>query len=183
MKEICDEMKARITDDALALLATNADGSVRDGLSLLEQCVSTDGKEVTRELVLEILGSPGDEAIAALTAAVAGGDTAGALVLLDEILKEGKDERRIMEEWIDWFRSALLIKFVKAPERILNRSIENINAIKEQSGTLEVTFINDSIYRISKLFNESRWSAHTRILLEMAVIEMSRMKSAKTQEQ
>jgi DNA polymerase-3 subunit gamma/tau len=172
LKDICAEMNVSANDDALALLASNADGSVRDGLSILEQCVSAGAAEITRDLVLEVVGSPGDLHLSALTDRVAAGEIAGALILLDEILCEGKDEKRVIEEWIQYFRGALLIKFVKNPERILNRSSENIESIRKQSENFETSFINDCIYRLSKLLNDSRWSAHTRILLEMAIIEM-----------
>ncbi|MDR2157406.1 MAG: DNA polymerase III subunit gamma/tau [Clostridiales Family XIII bacterium] len=172
MRDICAEMGIRTDDEALALLAGNADGSVRDALSLLEQCVSAGADAITRDFVLEILGSPGDHLLSALTDDVATGKIAEALVLLDEILAAGKDEKRVIEEWIHYFHSALLIKFIKNPARILNRSVENIDRIREQSGRLEVKFINDCIYRLSKLLNDTRWSAHTRILLEMTIIEL-----------
>jgi DNA polymerase-3 subunit gamma/tau len=178
-----------IADDAVALLARNADGSVRDGLSLLEQCVTSgvdgngnsggggnSGGVITRDLVLEILGSPSDEDIAQLTADAAAGNTGDALVRLAEMIAAGREDRRIIEDWIDYFHSALLIKFVKNPERILNRSAENIQTIKKQAEDYDVNFINNSIYRLSKLLNDSRWSPHTRILLEMAVIDISELK-------
>jgi DNA polymerase-3 subunit gamma/tau len=197
MKEICKKLNVPAEDDALALLASNADGSVRDGLSLLEQCVSAvpaaakgDGASakgdgaaasdsapgITRELVLELIGSPGEQLIAALTEHVAAGRTTEALILIDEMLAAGKDDTRIIEDWIDYFHSALLIRFVKNPERLVNRSAESIKSIQKQSESFDVRFINDGIYRLSKLLNETRWSSHTRILLEMAVIEMSERK-------
>ncbi|MDR0850996.1 MAG: DNA polymerase III subunit gamma/tau [Clostridiales Family XIII bacterium] len=184
MKEICKKLNVPAEDDALALLASNADGSVRDGLSLLEQCVSAvpaaakdaGAHGITRELVLELIGSPGDQLISELTAHVVAGQTTEALILLDEMLASGKENTRIIEEWIDYFHSTLLIRFVKNPERLIGRSEESIKMIKKQSEDFDVSFINDSIYRLSKLLNETRWSSHTRILLEMAIIEMSERK-------
>jgi hypothetical protein len=78
-----------------------------------------------------------------------------------------------MEEWIDWLHSALLIKFVKNPGRVVARSPENIEEIGRAAANYGVEFINDSIYRLSKLLNDSRWSPHARVLLEVAVVEMS----------
>jgi DNA polymerase-3 subunit gamma/tau len=176
MKKICATIKVPITEDALALLAGKADGSARDGLSILEQCLSAGGGEITRDLVLDILGSPDDDLLAALTDEVAGGRTAEALVLLDEMLRAGKEERRIIEDWIGYFHSVLMIQFLKDPARILSRSEENIARIKVQSEGLAVAMINDSIYRLSKLLNDSRWSSHVRILLEMTIIEMAEQK-------
>jgi DNA polymerase-3 subunit gamma/tau len=172
MKEITEEMGVGANDEALALLANSADGSVRDGLSLLEQCVSSGETMITRELVLEVLGSPGDSRLQSLTQRVFEQNTAEALILLAEILSEGKDEQRIISEWINYLHSMLLIKFVKNPERIVSRSLESIEQIRKQGESVDVAFINSSIYRLSKLLNDSRWSTHTRILLEMAIIEM-----------
>jgi len=174
MREICDEMGVAIADDeSLALLSSNADGSVRDGLSILEQCISAADGKITRELILDVIGSPGDELIAGMTENIMEGHTAEALVSLNEMLKVGKDERRIMEDWIEYYRSALLIKFISKPENVLNRSIENIENIKKLSERMTVEFINKSIYELSKVLNDSRWSSHPRILLEMYIIEMS----------
>lgn len=176
MKEICNEVGIKIDNESLALLASNADGSVRDGLSILEQCISAASDEITRDLILDVIGSPGDHLIASLTADVMAGKTAEALIKLDEMLAEGKDERRVMEDWIEYYRSALIIKFVSKPEVILNRSLENIENIRKLSVDMNVDFINNSIYELSKVLNDSRWSTHPRILLEMYIIEMSNNK-------
>jgi DNA polymerase-3 subunit gamma/tau len=173
MAGIARKIGIEASDDALALLSQSADGSVRDGLSLLEQCVTSGETKLTRELVLDVLGSPGDSAIAALSDDVHSGMTAEALVKVDGMLAEGKEERRIIEEWIDWLHSALLIKFVKNPERVIGRSPESIEEIGRAASGMDVEFINDSIYRLSKLLNDSRWSPHVRILLEIVVVEMS----------
>jgi DNA polymerase-3 subunit gamma/tau len=173
MKAIAGKLGIEASDDAIALLAQGADGSVRDGMSLLEQCVTSGESKLTRELVLDVLGSPGDSAIADLSDFVHEGRTAEALVKVNEMLAGGKEERRVIEEWIDWLHSALLIKFVKDPGRIISRSAENIAEIGRVASGYSVEFINGSIYRLSKLLNDSRWSPHVRILLEIAIVEMS----------
>jgi DNA polymerase-3 subunit gamma/tau len=177
MKSVTAELGMEASPDALALLAQSADGSVRDGLSLLEQCVTSGEEKITRELVLDVLGSPSGSEVAALTGDVCAGRTAEALVRVNEMLAGGKEERRLIEEWIDWFHSALLIKFVKDPERIINRSADNIEEIRRAAEGLDTEFFNGSIYRLSKLLNDSRFSPHVRILLELAVVEMSEQKA------
>jgi DNA polymerase-3 subunit gamma/tau len=172
LANICAKIGLTITEDAAALIASNADGSVRDGFSILEQCIQAGENNITRELVLQIVGSPGDANIAALTDSVAHGDAAAALVRLDEMLADGRDEKRIMDDWIEWLRSALLLKFVSNPERVLNRSAENIALISKQSADYEVKFINGAIYTLAKLRNEVRMSSSVRVLFEMAIIEL-----------
>jgi len=172
MKDILAELGTKADDDALALVAGCADGSVRDALSILEQCVSLGRDRLTREDVLEAIGSAGDEAVSALACAVLAGETAEALVGFNEILKAGKDVRRVMEEWIDYLRSALLIKYLDKPESILNRSIENIEEIRTLTADAGEKILAEHIVKLSKLYNESRWSAHPGILAEMLILEL-----------
>ena len=176
MKSITKEMGIDASDDALALIAANADGSVRDALSILEQCVATGSANLSREDVLESIGSIGDEMIAELSINVLNGNTGEALLMLNQALKSGKEVRRIMVDWLDYYRSALLIKYLDKPQDILNRSIENIEDIRVKTADMPESHMTQNILKISKLYNESRWSSHPGILLEMAIIEMSEKK-------
>ena len=113
MRSICTALGMDAEDAAIALLARKADGSVRDGLSILEQCVTAGEKTLSLSTVLEILGSPDDDQLAALTEHVAAGQTAEALILVDEMLQAGKEERRIIEDWIEYFHSSLMLNFLE----------------------------------------------------------------------
>ncbi|MDR3294250.1 MAG: DNA polymerase III subunit gamma/tau [Clostridiales Family XIII bacterium] len=173
MADICGEMGVRATEEVLRLLASNADGSVRDGLSLLDQCISAGEAEVTRDTVLELLGSPGADRLTELTAKMSGGDVSGGLVFLDRLLAEGVDERQLIKDWIEHFRNLMLLQHLKRPEDVLNMSAENIEKLKAQSGALSPAFINASIFRLAKILNDARWSAQPRVLLEVGMIEMA----------
>jgi len=172
MKGIIAELGIAADEDALALVAGCADGSVRDAFSILEQCVSLGRARLTRGDVLEAIGSAGDDAVSALACAVLAGEEAEALIGFNEILKAGKDVRRVMEEWIDYLRSALLIKYLEKPEAILNRSLENIAEIKAITADASEKVLAEHIVKLSKLYNESRWSAHPGILAEMLILEL-----------
>ncbi|MDR3242749.1 MAG: DNA polymerase III subunit gamma/tau [Clostridiales Family XIII bacterium] len=180
MRDICAELDAEISEEALALLASNADGSVRDALSLLDQCVAAGGGRITRDTALELLGSPGETLLVEFTDLAREGRTAEALVFLDRMLAEGKDERQLTRDWIEHFRNLMLLKYVKRPEDILNMSVENIDLLRKQSGRLPLPFINGSIFALAKTLNDARWSSHPRILLELAVIRMAENGAAET---
>jgi DNA polymerase III, subunit gamma and tau len=173
LKEIVKDLDAEADEDALALISIKADGSVRDSLSILELCLLYGKECLTRDDVLDAIGSAGDEQIAAMSVAVLDGDTAAALVKFNEILTDGKDVRRVMEEWVDYLRCALLIKNLDKPETIIDRSFENISAIKKQTANIDEKKLADFIVKLSKLYNDSRWSAHPGILVEMLIIELS----------
>ncbi len=173
MQEICRKQNAEITDDALRLIAIHADGSVRDGLTLLDQCISGRSDLVNRDDVLESLGAVGEDTYILLTEAVATHNPAEGLLLVDQILAGGKDAREILKGWMAHYRNLMMTKFIKNPEDLLNMSTENIERIREQSGRLDLPEINYAILELSAIIAESRWSGQPRILLEMALIKLA----------
>lgn len=98
MREICESLGVKISDSALGIIAANGDGSVRDSLSILDQCIAAAGKEVARQDVLDVLGTSGEEVFIQLTDMVDQGRAADALLLLDRILSEGKEVRQLMKD-------------------------------------------------------------------------------------
>jgi DNA polymerase-3 subunit gamma/tau len=173
MQEICRKQNAEITEDALRLIAIHADGSVRDGLTLLDQCISGRSDLVNRDDVLESLGAVGEDTYILLTEAVATHNPAEGLLIVDQILASGKDAREILKGWMAHYRNLMMTKFIKNPEDLLNMSTENIERIREQSGRLDLPEINHAILELSTIIAESRWSGQPRILLEMALIKLA----------
>ncbi len=173
MRDICGQLDVKISEAALGLIASNADGSVRDALSLLDQCISSGEKNVTRENVIDILGTAGEEVFVELTDLVISRRIADALILLDRVISDGKDVRQFMKDWIVHFRSLMMTKFIKNPEDILNMSAENVERIRRQSEETDLAFINDSIIRLSQTLSDAKWSTQPRILLELCIIKLS----------
>ena len=170
MKKICDARGVTITQDALRLLASNADGSVRDGLSLLDQCLSGGGNSLDRDTVLEYLGTVADDFFIKLTDLVASGDAASGIVMLDEILRDGKDVKLLVSDWLSHYRSLLVSKYVDSPENILNMSTENVAKLMEQSNGMDLADIERGILLLSKTVNDVRYSSQPRILMELAIV-------------
>lgn len=173
MKEICGEIGVEIEDSALGLIAANADGSARDGLSLLDQCISGGEKKVSRDDVLTLLGTSGEEVFIEITDYIHTQQVAEALLLLDRVLSDGKDVRQFMRDWIAHFRSLLMTKFIKNPEDLLNMSAENVERIRTQSERLDLGVINDSILELSKTLADAKWSTQPRILLELSIVRLA----------
>lgn len=173
MRQICEKLEIKISDAALGMIAANADGSVRDGLSLLDQCIAAGDKYVSRENVLEILGTSGEEVLIEITDFVLQKDVAQGLILLDRVLSDGKDVRQFIRDWIAHLRSLLMTKFIKNPEDVLNMSWENVERIREQSQIIELDFINTAIVELSRTANEAKWSTQPRILLELAIVKLT----------
>ena len=173
MKTICEKRGVKITDSALKLLAANADGSVRDGLSLLDQCLAGTDKILDRETVLEFLGTVSEGFFLELTEKVCVRDTSGALLLLDEVLAEGKDVKQLLNDWMAHYRSLLIAKYIKDAENLLNMSGENIEKLKKQSQGMDLATINSSILTLANTINDARYSTQARTLMELAIVVLA----------
>ena len=173
MKRICARRGIRATDDALSTIASRADGSVRDALSILEQCTAAGDKELNRAAVLEYTGAAGADFFLALTGAVIAGDTGKALIYIDEIIRRGKDPRQIMKDWLKHMRDLMIVKYVGRAERIVGSSGENISRLRAQAELTDAAFIEKSIRLISEYINLGRYSERPRILLETAAVRLA----------
>ena len=173
MKRICGKRDVAASDDALATIASRADGSVRDALSILEQCMAAGDKELSRAAVLEYTGAAGEDFFLALTGAVLGRDAGKALVYIDEIIQRGKDPRQILKDWLKHMRDLMIVKYVGKPSRIMGASEENIARLKEQAAGADAAFIERSIRLISEYINIGRYSERPRILLETAAVMLA----------
>ena len=173
MERICAKRGISATRDALVTIASRADGSVRDALSILEQCIAAGDTHLDRGLVLEYTGAAGEDFFLALTGAVAGGDTGKALVYIDEIIKRGKDAKQILKDWLTHYRNLMIVKYVARPGRILGSSSENLARLKSQADKIELAAIERAIRLISEYINVGRYSDSPRILLETAAVRLS----------
>ncbi|MCI7304542.1 MAG: DNA polymerase III subunit gamma/tau [Clostridiales Family XIII bacterium] len=173
MEDICQQKGIDVSQGALRLIAANADGSVRDGLSILDQCISGGQTRVEREDVLDFLGTAGEEVFLELTDKITLRQPQEALLMLEQILADGKDVRQFMKDWLSHYRNLLITKFIKNPEDMLNLSPENVDRIRRQSDSLDLADINNAIIELSRTMSEAKWSTQPRILLELCMVKMA----------
>ena len=172
MRMICEARGLEADEAALALIAVNADGSVRDSLSILEQCISTGDKRITRDDVAEMLGTAGEDVMIELTDLVMKADMSSALLLLDSAINSGRDVKQFMKEWLAHFRNLLMAKYIQDPESALNMSLENVERVRKQSAEISTDLLNRGITELTKTISESRWSAQPRVMLEMCIVRL-----------
>ena len=173
MERICAKRGIEVTRDALVTIASRADGSVRDALSILEQCIAAGDKKLDRNLVLEYTGAAGEDFFLALTGAVASGDIGKALIYIDEIAKRGKDAKQILKDWLMHYRNLMVVKYVAKPGRIIGSSAENAARLKAQADTIDIASIEAAIRLLSEYINIGRYSDRPRILLETAAVRIA----------
>ena len=177
MRRICELKQIDAEEAALSLIAVNADGSVRDSLSILEQCIRP-GEPLRRDDVADVLGTAGVEPLLQLTDRILEQDASGALLLLNDILSAGSETRQFMKEWLEHFRNLLIARYVKDPSGLLNMSGENAGRVSEQSGRITQPVLERAIRELTETIAQTRWSSHPRVMLEMTIVRLATVEQA-----
>lgn len=177
LKNISDQSNIDITDEALNLIATLAEGSVRDSISLLESAKSLEGK-IDEASIRNIIGIPSVIDVIQIVKEILNGNNKGIEIALD-ILNEGKDSKVLLEEIIKILEVAML----KEPELISKYSKEEKHAISEIANKDK-----EDIYFFLKstldLENNLRWTEKKNRIFIAKLIELSMYfsKEEKTEE-
>ncbi len=173
LRELLDKEGVEAEEKALTYIAKLADGALRDGLSLLEQCISFYfGETLTYEKVLKVLGAVDHEVYAQFTRVLASGDVAGVMRIIDNIIAAGKDLTRFCDEFIWYLRNILLVKSTEHPENLIDMSEENLTALIETGETLEIEMVFRYIRVLSEVGNQMKYAAEKRVLFEVALIKL-----------
>ena len=172
MTRICRRKQVNITRDALALVAQKADGSVRDGLSILEQCISGGDALVDLETVEDYLGSAGLDFYLGLTQNVIEHNMAEALKRVGDALRTGCDAKQVFSDWLEHYRNLMVVRYVDDAKRLINASEENIGRMRLQASQMDADSLEVSIRLLSEYINLARSSTQPRILLETAALHL-----------
>lgn len=172
MKRICEKYDVSPKEEALNTIARKADGSVRDALSILEQCIETGEKNFTEEEVYYYTESLGSEFYLELTEAVIDGDISSAIVKINDMLLAGKDAKEMLSDFLTYLRNLLVAKCTNNTEVLIGISSENIDRLKNQADKISTNEIKNWIKYLSKKVNQARYSNIPRIILEVAIIDM-----------
>lgn len=172
MKRICEKYDVSPKEEALNTIARKADGSVRDALSILEQCIETGEKNFTEEEVYYYTESLGTEFYLELTEAVIDGDISSAIFKINDMLLSGKDAKEMLSDFLTYLRNLLVAKCTNNAEVLIGISSENIDRLKNQADKISTNEIKNWIKYLSKKVNQARYSNIPRIILEVAIIDM-----------
>ena len=160
-----------ISQAALDIIAGEADGSVRDGLSLLDQIFSFGGETVTEEDLRLVLGLVDRRIFANIAAALLAADLAAALSLLNETYSQGMDLKRFAHGLLFFCRALLIGKSSKAPAAILDISEQEMEMVKEISGRSSLETLSSLFNLMMKGVEEMQHAAHPRMVLEMLFVK------------
>ena len=168
---VAREMKIPCEEAALRLLAEQADGGMRDALSLLDQCASVDGELLTAARVEESLGLIGREPIYRLTKALGERAKGEVLEVVAALFAGGKDPMQLLAELTLHLRSLMLYEAAGALE-VLDLSEEAKAALEEQKALFEQAQLMAMIARLHEAMAELRWTPQPRVTLEVALLSL-----------
>ena len=172
LREITALEGMQIEDRALSYIAEAADGSMRDALSLLDQCAAYHyGEMLTYDHVLEILGAADTGVYSMLYGQVVRGEIEEALKTVNDLVNAGSDVSQLINDFI-WYMRTVLLAGSAASADILDISEEKLMLARADA---ELTDRQDLIMIMSalaELGNRSRFSTQKHVLLEVELIRL-----------
>lgn len=175
LREVADGSGIAADDDALQLIAVQADGGMRDALSLLDQC-GVMAERVSTETVRSVLGIVGREALRELVKAVGEGNVPESLELLEALLAGGKDVKQIITELAEYLRAVLLYK--ASPEYREIYLTDTKEAIAAMEGLFSTDRLMAAQERLHQCMLELRQSVRGRIAAEMCLFDLCRVEGS-----
>lgn len=162
-----------IEEKAINYIAKVGNGSMRDALSILDQCIAFYlGEEVTLEKVLDVLGAVDHDVFAELTDSLLRKDAKACMAIVERITIQGRDILQFILDTVAHLRNLLVVRSVKDPQEILDMTEDQIALLKEQSTRFNDEIILYYIKQLSELENKIKYMSGERILLEVALLKL-----------
>lgn len=174
LTELTQAEQIDVDDRALRYVARAADGSMRDALSLLDQCVAFHfGEKLTYDNVLEVLGAVDNRVFSKLFQAVLASDTKACIREIEEMIIQGRDLSQLVNDFVWYMRNLLIAKTTDEPGDMLDMSEENLAVLKEEAAGVDTETLMRYIRIFSELSGQLRYASQKRILVEIAFIKLT----------
>lgn len=175
LSDLMLQEKVDVEEKAIRYVAKAGDGSMRDALSLLDQCIAFHlGETLTYENVLEVLGAVDTEVFSRLLRQIIDKNVAAAISILDELVDEGRELGQLVSDFTWYLRNLLLIQSSDDMEEVLDMSQDSIDALKEEAKLISPEVLLRYIRIFSELGNQVRYASQKRIVIEIAIIKLCR---------
>ncbi len=175
LSELMDKEGVEVEEKAIRYVAKAADGSMRDALSLLDQCIAFYlGKKLTYDNVLEVLGAVDTEVFSRFLGKLLREDILGCIRSLEELIMQGRELTQFITDFTWYLRNLLLVKSSDHMEDVLDVSTENLIQLKEDAGQVEPDTLMRYIRIFSDLSGQLKYASQKRILVELTIIKLCR---------
>lgn len=172
-----------VEEKAVRYIARMADGSMRDALSLLDQCAAFYiGERLTYEHVLEVLGAVDTEVFSRLLRELLNMDARTVIEVVEEIVMQGRELTQFSTDFTWYLRNLLLVGSSEGMEDVLDMSAENLLRLKEEAAMIDSDTLMRYIRIFSELSGQLKYATQKRVLLEVALIKLCRPQMEDTQD-
>ena len=173
LAELMEVEQVEVEEKAIRYIAKAGDGSMRDALSLLDQCIAFYlGQKLTYDHVLEVLGAVDTEVFSQMLRKIMKKDIPGVITLLQELMILGREPGQFVIDFTWYLRNLLLVQNSDNMEDALDISSDNLALLKEEAGMIEAVQLMRYIRVFSELSNQMRYATQKRIMIEIALIKL-----------
>lgn len=172
LKYVAERENVKLDDDAAMLIASVADGAMRDALSLLDRCIGV-SSDITAEVVHTTAGLSGKEHLFKIADCIINKNTQEALQLVEQLHNESKDMGILCEELIDHFRTLMLLKTMNNPDSLLIMSVQEKERAKEQSQNIQLESIVYIMDILQLSYDRIFRGSNKRTEIELALIKLT----------
>lgn len=175
LQELIEKEGWDVEEKAVRYIARVADGSMRDSLSLLDQCAAFYmGERLTYDHVLEVLGAVDTEVFSRLLRNLLNMDVHAVIATVDELVMQGRELSQLSADFTWYLRNLLLVRSSDDMEDVLDVSTDNLVRLKEEAAMID----NDTLIRFIRIFSELsgqlKYATQKRVMLEVALIKLCR---------
>ncbi len=175
LQELMDKEQVDVEERALRYIAKAADGSMRDALSLLDQCIAFYlGKKLTYDNVLDVCGAVDTDVFSAFLRKIITRDIIGCIHELERLMMEGRELGQFVTDFTWYLRNLLLVKSSDDVQEVLDVSSENLQQLQEEAAMTELPALMRYIRIFSELSGQIRYASQKRVLAELTIIKLCR---------
>ena len=173
LEELTTKEGIETEEKALKYVARAADGSMRDALSLLDQCIAFYlGQKLTYDNVLDVLGTVDIEVFARLLRYIRKGSVSECVGLLEELISYGRELTQFTVDFTWYLRNLLLAKTSDDIEDILEVSSDQLQLLKQEAASVDTEMLIRYIRIFSELSNQIKYATQKRVMVEVALIKL-----------
>ena len=175
MRELTERENVEAEERALRFVARSADGSMRDALSLLDQCMAFYmGETLTYEKALSALGAVDTDVFGELLGEIIAGNAGRAILIFEKIIERGREVGQFVSDFIWYMRNLLLAATSDEALEAVDASEEQLKVLKEHASRVEPETVMRYIRILSDLLNSMRQASNRRVLTEVAIVRLCR---------
>ncbi len=171
-KKIAALENVKITDTAISMIAREAAGSVRDGLSLLDQIFSFGGESITEKDVTLVLGLVDGQVFQKIAEALLEKNLAGCLELLEESYAQGIDLKRFSGDLLGYFRSLTIAKVSDSSKALLDMPEQELASLSKIASQHSLETLSNALHLLLQAVEEMQYSSLPKMVLEMAFVKI-----------